>query len=107
MRCGRGSSRNNIIESRICNAAIDYKSDGINEGKNGGRICWAIVGTLCNNHSRELICGIRKWRSTQSCLSCSFFKKVKKEQGYGKFTTLKKETVNKLKSIIIMEIGDN
>ncbi|HEX7481344.1 MAG TPA: hypothetical protein VF331_26310 [Polyangiales bacterium] len=30
-----------------CPAACAHELDGINHGRNGGRVCWGVAGTLC------------------------------------------------------------
>ncbi|KPJ52930.1 MAG: hypothetical protein AMS16_05755 [Planctomycetes bacterium DG_58] len=66
--CGPGSSR-------PCPAATDEASNGINGGKNGGRLCWAVGGTLSG--SLELAICAQK----TNCLDCDFFERVKSEEG--------------------------
>jgi hypothetical protein len=107
MRCGRQPSGKRFSKSGVCKASIDFESNGINEGRNAGRICWAVSGTLCSDNVCQPESGSLSKQGKISCISCLFFNKVKKEEGYGHFTTLKKETVKKLKSIIIKEIEDN
>ena len=55
-----------------CPAYTDLQYHGINRGKNGGRICWAIDGTQCQADPELQICG---------CLECDFFQQVKMEEG--------------------------
>ncbi len=33
----------------ICPVFAELVTDGINSGENGGRCCWVIAGTLCDN----------------------------------------------------------
>ncbi len=47
MMCGREQGGKNIAEYGVCPAAADPSFDGINSGKSGGRICWAVAGTFC------------------------------------------------------------
>lgn len=75
-KCGREHGGANVIELGICSATTDASADGFNGGKNGGRICWAVAGTMGSaknhrTHTQELI----------SCLVCDFFKLVKEEEG--------------------------
>jgi hypothetical protein len=52
--------------------------DGINRGKNGGRYCWRIPGTLCDRHSGR---NIPNWADKmKDCIHCEFFKKVREEE---------------------------
>jgi len=36
-----------VAELGVCPAVVDTSSNGLNGGKNGGRMCWAITGTFC------------------------------------------------------------
>ena len=66
-KCGRGLNGNRRQGLAPCPAATETDADGINGGKNGGRVCWAIAGTLC---------GARQKGSNavklESCLRCDF-----------------------------------
>jgi hypothetical protein len=74
-KCGREPGGTNIIEHDLCPAATETSVNGINGGKNGGRICWAIAGTLCN----EKIHGTFA-KDKFSCMNCDFFKLVNEEE---------------------------
>ncbi len=76
VKCGREFGRENDAKYDICPASIDSSVDGLNGGKNGGRICWAIVGTLCGKKIQGLCA-----KKLLSCKSCNFFKTVKREEG--------------------------
>jgi len=82
--CGRepGGEKEHI--DGPCPAAIDSSADGINGGTSGGRICWAISGTLCGmepNHSKAAELG--------SCVTCEFFTQILQEEGPSGFKLLK------------------
>jgi len=47
MKCGREPGGERVAEEGVCPAVVDSEVDGVNGGKNGGRCCWAIVGTFC------------------------------------------------------------
>lgn len=47
-KCGRDRSN----ELGICPAVTELSADGANNGKNGGRICWAVDRTYCNGQSQ-------------------------------------------------------
>ena len=46
-KCGRQPGGAKTQELGECPASTNVKADGMNSGKNGGRSCWAIAGTLC------------------------------------------------------------
>lgn len=83
-RCGREPGGKNVRSLGICPAAIDEEADGLNHGKNGGRICWAIVGTHCEGDLFN-----SPLRREQVCTDCGFYQKVKSEEGFLEYTLLK------------------
>ena len=71
MKCGRESGGLRVEELGVCPAAIEKDLDGINSGKNAGRCCSAISGTLCT--------GRKQGDFTQKvlgCIKCKFYIKV-------------------------------
>ncbi len=46
-KCGREPGGVKTPELGLCPASTDKTADGLNGGKNGGRICWAVTGTFC------------------------------------------------------------
>ncbi len=74
--CGRQPGGAKVAELGVCPAAADATCTGMNSGKNGGRICWAITGTFCGGkvqgtHAQKQV----------TCMNCDFFKQVKEESG--------------------------
>ena len=51
-------------------------SNGINGGKNAGRICWLISNTMCNGEA-----GASFEEMIKTCRKCDFYKLVKEEEG--------------------------
>lgn len=75
-KCGREEGGTKISEIGVCPASTEVRVNGINGGKNGGRACWAIAGTMCHgkiNGSFALKLG--------ACITCDFFKLVAREEG--------------------------
>ncbi len=56
--------------------ASTISSNGTNDGKNGGRICWAIAGTFCGGTVQGDFA-----KKQASCMACDVFKQIKAEQG--------------------------
>ncbi len=83
-QCGREPGGAKVFELGVCPAAADISVHGINRGKNGGRICWAVTGTLCGGEVQGTYAQKRA-----SCITCSFLLKVQEEEGPGKFMLLK------------------
>lgn len=82
LKCGREPGGEKANKLGICPAADDVSFDGINSGKNGGRICWAVAGTFCDGNIQGTFAEKR-----DSCLSCDFFKQVQAEEGTANLRT--------------------
>ena len=78
---GREPGGANVALDGPCPAAADEDADGINNGTNGGRICWAVSGTFCGMEvdATKLL----------SCFTCDFFSRVLQEEGLANFKLLK------------------
>ena len=46
-KCERQPGGAKVSELGVCPVTTTSKVNGVNGGKNGGRVCWAIAGTLC------------------------------------------------------------
>jgi len=75
-RCGREPSGENSKKLGICPAALPNEYDGVNNGKHGGRFCWAIAGTLCGGEAQGTYS-----KKIVNCLSCEFLQQVEKDEG--------------------------
>ena len=89
-KCGRSPGGAKITEHDVCPAATASSNNGLNRGRNGGRICWAIAGTLCDakvtgTHAKEKF----------SCMNCDFFKLVSKEEKIDEYVILTPSQLNK------------
>lgn len=84
MKCGREKGGVNAEDGNVCPASTAEFADGINDGLNGGRCCWAISGSLC-----QVINRFDTSHKSVSCLTCDFFKKVEEEEGVAKFSIFK------------------
>ena len=82
-KCGREIGGDRIDDLGVCPAASNNSSDGINGGKNAGRICWAVAGTFCGGRVQGDFA-----QKTASCMTCEVFKRVKEEEGIENFTLL-------------------
>jgi tRNA A-37 threonylcarbamoyl transferase component Bud32 len=76
MMCGREVGGKSSAEYGVCPAAADESFDGINSGKCGGRICWAVAGTFCGGCVQGSFADKRC-----SCLNCDFYQMVQEEEG--------------------------
>ncbi len=92
-KCGRTQVGDKVADLGACPAAMDFSADSLNGGKNGGRICWAITGTLCDGEIQGTFAQKRL-----SCMSCEFYKQVEEEEGHDNFKMLKEGQVYKSRS---------
>ncbi len=60
----------------ICPAASDKSYSGINSGRNAGRFCWTIFGTMCRYRQQ----GDYAQKRTE-CMDCDFYHMVIAEEG--------------------------
>ncbi len=77
-RCGRGPGGERAAELGICPAALSTHTEGLNGGKAGGRLCWAISGTLCAGTVQGSFA-----RKRFACVECDFFVQVRADEGEG------------------------
>ncbi len=76
MGCERQPGGEKVEQLGTCPAAADSSFNGINFGKNAGRICWAVAGTCCGGKVQGTFAEKRK-----SCVTCDFYKHVQEEEG--------------------------
>jgi len=75
-KCGRQPGGARVSELGLCPASTDAKGDGLNGGRNGGRVCWALTGTLCGGKVQGTFA-----EKLGNCMECEFYKLVQTEQG--------------------------
>ena len=64
-----------MYELGVCSAPLAKKYNGVNNGKNAGRLCWYVAGTFCEGKVNGTFC-----QKLQTCLDCEFYKEVKSEE---------------------------
>ena len=74
-KCGREPGGVNVNTLGPCPAATEARADGIHGGKNGGRVCWVIAGTLCEGQVQGTFAV-----KLASCFRCDFFRLVLQEE---------------------------
>ena len=74
-KCGREPGGTNVEELGVCPASVAVQFHGIHGGKNGGRACWAIAGSLCDGEVQGSFA-----RKYMDCSQCDFFKSVKEDE---------------------------
>jgi len=75
-KCGREPGGAKSTELGVCPAATEIKVANVNGGKNGGRCCWVIAGTLCGGKVQGSFA-----LKYSNCVMCEFYKKVGVEEG--------------------------
>lgn len=74
-KCGREPGGRRVSELGVCPAAICSELDGVHGGRNAGRSCWVIAGSLCG--------GVIQGSYAQklaNCWKCDFMIAVKQEE---------------------------
>ena len=77
-KCGREVGGAKAAQLGVCVAASEARTNGLNGGRNGGRACWALAGTLCGG----VVQGTFATKLT-NCQNCEFYALVKGEEGAG------------------------
>jgi hypothetical protein len=90
MKCGREPGSAKVSELGTCPASTFAKASGIHGGKDAGRCCWIVAGSLCDGK----ISGTYAHK-IKDCLNCEFYKLIRKEES-NKFLMLIK-LLNKIK----------
>jgi hypothetical protein len=75
-KCGRSPEGENVEKLGLCSAAIPNEYEGVNDGKHGGRFCWAIAGTFCGGEAQGTYS-----KKILDCLHCEVLKQVQKDEG--------------------------
>jgi len=65
-----------VIDFRVCAATWTEEMHGVHGGKNAGRACWAVVGSMCGLHNSDRTC-----MHAATCEECDFYKLVREEEG--------------------------
>ncbi|MFA4861269.1 sensor histidine kinase [Methanoregula sp.] len=70
-KCGREPGGASAHELGPCPAATETRADRVNGGKNAGRTCWAIAGTMCGGKVTGTYAS-----KTADCHTCEFYQRV-------------------------------
>ncbi len=74
--CGRQTGGEHVHDLGICPATAEKRLDGTHEGKNAGRACWVVAGTLCKGEVQGSFA-----QKYKNCEKCDFYQAVRKEEG--------------------------
>ena len=75
--CGREQGGAKTDEFGICRSSTETILDGVHGGKNAGRACWVVAGTICQGKTQGTFAQKHK-----NCVQCDFYKTVTEEEGY-------------------------
>jgi hypothetical protein len=73
--CGREAEGKNVSEHGVCPAFNEQIANDIHDGKNAGRCCWVIAGTLCEGEKQGTFA-----QKFDLCQQCDFYALVKEEE---------------------------
>ncbi len=76
MGCGREPGGHGVDALGICPSTTNEHTDGLNRGRKGGRICWAVAGTFCDGQVHGTFAN-----KLATCMSCRFYLQVQAEEG--------------------------
>ncbi len=68
MTCGREPGGARTGELGVCPAATEKALDGVHGGRNAGRACWVVAGTLCGGRVAGSYSSKR-----ENCFECPFY----------------------------------
>jgi hypothetical protein len=74
-KCGREPGGLHEKEFGPCPVANYIALDGMHSGKNAGRSCWVVTGSLCGGRVQG-----HEEQKRKACWECDFFKLVKQEE---------------------------
>ena len=74
-KCGREVGGARVAELGACPAATESRLNGVHDGKNGGRACWVVAGTLCGGVVQGTFA-----RKYTTCEVCPFYDGVRAEE---------------------------
>ena len=76
MKCGREPDGVNAPTLGVCPAATNTILNGVHNGKNSGRVCWIVAGTMCGCEVQGTFA-----QKFKNCELCDFYKSVREEEG--------------------------
>ncbi len=74
-KCGRQPGGHKAQELGVCPATTEQALNGAHEGKNAGRACWVVAGSLCGGKIQGTYA-----MKLLNCWRCEFMNTVKREE---------------------------
>ena len=75
-KCGREPEGEKTHELGVCPTALEEQLDGTHGGKNGGRACWVVAGSLCGGKVQGTFA-----QKFGNCTQCDFYVSVREDEG--------------------------
>jgi hypothetical protein len=75
LHCERQLGGRKAEEFGVCPTALEEKLHGVHGGKNGGRACWLIEGTMCGGKVEGAFS-----QKYGTCEKCDFFRTVRNKE---------------------------
>ncbi len=75
--CGREEGGSKVGEVGVCPVSVQTQLNGIHGGKNAGRACWVVAGTLCDGQPQGTFA-----QKYKNCSKCDFYMKVRSEENH-------------------------
>ena len=76
--CGRQEGGLREKDFGVCPAYSEAKLDRIHDGKNAGRACWVVAGTMCGGKVQGTYA-----EKLTNCIKCDFYTLVRNEEQTG------------------------
>lgn len=74
-KCGRELGGQHVDDLGPCPVFTHTELNGVHGGKNAGRACWVVTGSLCGGKVQG-----HEEQKRAACWECDFLKLVKKEE---------------------------
>jgi hypothetical protein len=72
--CGREPNGKNVHLDGVCPVSVEFRLNGIHNGKNGGRCCWVFSPNDGKYNNDNMLSFLEK---SLRCSECDFYKSVK------------------------------
>jgi len=76
-QCGREPGGTHEKDLGICPVTLEVRLNGANGGKNAGRSCWVVAGSLCKGEVQGTFA-----LKYKNCKVCDFYNQVKQEEAF-------------------------
>jgi len=74
-QCGREPGGARVTEEGTCPVGLPCPLDSVHGGRNAGRACWVVAGSLCGGQVQGSFAS-----KYASCKECDFYKAVRNEE---------------------------